>query len=60
MTLALIGARGVPAVLHVLAFNLREDFAVPHVAIRIWGDLDTRTPTIGLRRVQSRARLPRD
>ena len=39
ITLAVMGARGVPAVLHVLAFNLREDFAVPHVAIRIWGDL---------------------
>ena len=36
MTLALIGARDVAAVLHLLAFNLREDFAVPHVAIRLW------------------------
>jgi len=44
MTLALMGARGVPAVLHVLAFNLREDFAVPHVAIRIWGDLHSADP----------------
>jgi uncharacterized protein YigA (DUF484 family) len=40
MTLALVGARGAPAVLHVLAFNLREDFAVPHVAIRVWGEFD--------------------
>ena len=44
MTLALMGARGVPAVLHVLQFNLREDFAVPHVAIRIWGDLENADP----------------
>lgn len=44
MTLALIGARGVAAVLHVLAFNLREDFAVPHVAIRVWGDLESAVP----------------
>jgi uncharacterized protein len=36
MTLALIAAREVEAVLHVLAFNLREDFAVPHVAVRLW------------------------
>jgi uncharacterized protein len=36
MTLALIAARDVEAVLHVLAFNLREDFAVPHVAVRLW------------------------
>ena len=37
MTLALMSARGLPAVLHVLGFNLREDFAVPHVAVRLWG-----------------------
>jgi uncharacterized protein YigA (DUF484 family) len=36
MTLALIGAREVETVLHVLGFNLREDFAVPHVAVRLW------------------------
>lgn len=41
MTLALIGARGVPGVLHVLAFNLREDFAVPHVAVRVWDGITT-------------------
>jgi len=44
MTLALMGACDVPAVLHVLTFNLREDFAVPHVAIRIWGDLHGAEP----------------
>lgn len=36
MTLALIAARDLPGVLHVLAYNLREDFAVPHVAVRVW------------------------
>jgi uncharacterized protein YigA (DUF484 family) len=36
MTLALIGAREIETVLHVLGFNLREDFAVPHVAVRLW------------------------
>ncbi len=36
MTLALIGARDIDLVLHVLAFNLREDFAVPHVGVRLW------------------------
>src|SRR5690606_23647464 len=35
MTLALIAARDLPGVLHVLAYNLREDFAVPHVAVRV-------------------------
>ena len=48
MTLGLMAARGVPAVLHVLQFNLREDFAVPHVAIRIWGDLQSADPEHGL------------
>lgn len=38
MTIALVGARDVAGVLHVLGFNLREDFAVPHVAVRVWGD----------------------
>lgn len=36
LTLALIGARDLDAVLHDLYFNLREDFAVPHVALRLW------------------------
>jgi hypothetical protein len=36
LTLALIGAGDVPALLHAVDFNLREDFAVPHVALRLW------------------------
>jgi uncharacterized protein YigA (DUF484 family) len=44
MTLALVGAHTVSAVLHVLAFNLREDFAVPHVAIRLWGGFEPGVP----------------
>ncbi|MGA0023024.1 MAG: DUF484 family protein [Burkholderiales bacterium] len=36
LTLALIAARDVPALLHAAGFNLREDFAVPHVALRVW------------------------
>lgn len=38
MTIALIGAKDVAGVLHVLGFNLREDFAVPHVVVRVWDD----------------------
>lgn len=38
ITLGLIGARDVAAVLHVIGFNLREDFAVPHVVVRVWGE----------------------
>ncbi len=34
---ALVGARDFPALSHSLYFHLREDFAVPHVALRVWG-----------------------
>ena len=34
--LALIAARDVPALTHAADFNLREDFAVPHVALCLW------------------------
>jgi uncharacterized protein YigA (DUF484 family) len=36
ITLALLGTNDVAAVLHVTEFNLREDFSVPHVALRVW------------------------
>ena len=36
LTLALVAAQDVAALTHVVDFNLREDFAVPHVALRIW------------------------
>lgn len=41
LTLALIGARDLPALSHAVDFNLREDFAVPHVALRIWHEAAT-------------------
>ncbi|HVS27208.1 MAG TPA: DUF484 family protein [Burkholderiales bacterium] len=37
MALALLGARNLEGLLHSLYFNLREDFAVPHVMLRLWG-----------------------
>ena len=37
LSLALMGARDFAATAHALYFHLREDFAVPHVALRIWG-----------------------
>src|SRR5215470_4646902 len=37
LSVALAGARDFPALAHSLYFHLREDFAVPHVALRIWG-----------------------
>src|SRR5918999_467171 len=37
LSVALAAARDFPALAHALYFHLREDFAVPHVALRIWG-----------------------
>lgn len=36
LVLALLGARDLAALRHAADFNLREDFAVPHVALRLW------------------------
>ncbi len=36
LALALLGARGEQAVREAAAFNLREDFTVPHVALALW------------------------
>lgn len=37
VSLALLTARNLDALLHAIYFNLREDFAVPHVLLRLWG-----------------------
>ncbi len=37
LSVALAGARDFPVLAHSLYFHLREDFAVPHVALRVWG-----------------------
>jgi hypothetical protein len=37
LAVALVAARDFPALAHSLYFHLREDFAVPHVALRVWG-----------------------
>ena len=37
LSVALGGARDFPALVHSLYFHLREDFAVPHVVLRVWG-----------------------
>src|SRR3954469_14381156 len=37
LSTALVGAPDFAAVAHALYFHLREDFAVPHVALRVWG-----------------------
>ena len=37
LALALVGAKDFASTAHALYFHLREDLAVPHVALRIWG-----------------------
>jgi uncharacterized protein YigA (DUF484 family) len=37
LSVAMVGARDFPALVHSLYFHLREDFAVPHVVLRVWG-----------------------
>ncbi len=37
LAVAIAAARDFPALARSLYFHLREDFAVPHVALRIWG-----------------------
>ena len=37
LAVALVGARDFPSLTQSLYFHLREDFAVPHVALRVWG-----------------------
>ena len=38
--LAMIKPENLQAMLQVLNYNLREDFAVPHAAIRLWSEWD--------------------
>ena len=37
LSVALAGARDFPVLARSLYFHLREDFAVPHVVLRVWG-----------------------
>jgi uncharacterized protein len=39
-SLAFMGAASLEALLQVLYYNLREDFSVPHVVIRLWTEGD--------------------
>ena len=36
LTVALLAAQALPALVNAVNFNLREDFAIPHVALRVW------------------------
>ncbi len=37
LAVALVGARDFPALTHALYLHLGDDFAVPHLAMRVWG-----------------------
>lgn len=39
LSLSLVMARTLEEALHSIYFNLREDFAVPHAALRLWQDM---------------------
>ena len=43
LSLALLGAKDAPAAAQALHFHLREDFSVPHVALKLWTDDDVAT-----------------
>lgn len=47
MCLALIRAQDLDSLLDAVYYNLREDFAVPHAAIRIWGANQPSLPECG-------------
>jgi uncharacterized protein len=60
LSVALAGARDFPALSASLYFHLREDFAVPHVALRVWGksvpaDFDEAQPVDDAQRRQAEA-----
>ena len=60
LSVALTGARDFPALSASLYFHLREDFAVPHVALRVWGksvpaDFDEAQPVDDAQRRQAEA-----
>ena len=58
LAVAMVGARDFPALARSLYFHLREDFAVPHVALRVWGkavpvDFDEARPVSDAQREQA-------
>ena len=36
LAVALLATRDLPALVNAVNFNLREDFAIPHVALKVW------------------------
>ena len=54
-TLALMGARDLASVINVTHYHLREDFAVPHVVLRLWHANRQDTPEFALASDATRA-----
>jgi uncharacterized protein YigA (DUF484 family) len=52
--LAAMAARDLDALLATLYFHLREDFAVPHVALRLWADGGWDRPEFGATSAEAR------
>ena len=55
LSVAVAGARDFPTLMRSLYFHLRDDFAVPHVTLRVWGkavpaDFDEAQPVSGAQR----------
>jgi uncharacterized protein YigA (DUF484 family) len=44
LALALLTAADLPTLSSAIGFNLREDFAVPHVALKVWRNLPESSP----------------
>lgn len=55
LAVALIAARDFPAVVNALHFHLREDFTVPHVALRVWGKAPAAEPVDEAQQRQAQA-----
>ena len=41
LAVALVAARDLPTLWGAVDFNLREDFSIPHVALKLWGGQNT-------------------
>lgn len=44
LSVALLAARDLATLVNAVDFNLREDFAVPHVALRVWREASPASP----------------
>jgi hypothetical protein len=56
IALALLAVTSLEDVLRTLYFNLREDFAIPHIAVRLWQD-DAHPDLIEFSRVSEELRV---